>query len=76
MSRATEMYDQDLHAWALHNAALIRQGRFTEMDAEHLAEELEDMGANKKRAISRHLMRLVQHLLKYKMPAIPALLKF
>ncbi|MFO1430668.1 MAG: DUF29 domain-containing protein [Candidatus Competibacteraceae bacterium] len=67
MSTATDLYEQDPHAWALHNATLLRQGRLAEIDAEHLAEELEDMGANKKRAIARHLMRLLQHLLKYKM---------
>ena len=67
MSTANNLYEQDLHAWALHNATLLRQGHLAEVDAEHLAEELEDMGANKKRAIARHLMRLLQHLLKYKM---------
>ena len=67
MSTANDLYEQDLHAWALQNATLLRQGHLAEVDAEHLAEELEDMGANKKRAIVRHLMRLLQHLLKYKM---------
>ena len=67
MNTANNLYEQDLYAWALRNATLLRQGHLAEVDADHLAEELEDMGANKKRAITRHLMRLLQHLLKYKM---------
>jgi hypothetical protein len=67
MTDSNNLYEIDLHHWALHNAALLRQGRLTEIDVEHLAEELEDMGANRKRAIVRHLMRLIQHLLKFQM---------
>jgi hypothetical protein len=37
-------YEADLVAWARDNAALLRSGRLTEIDAAHLAEELEDMG--------------------------------
>ncbi|HYN76849.1 MAG TPA: DUF29 family protein, partial [Lamprocystis sp. (in: g-proteobacteria)] len=44
-------YDQDLYAWLTTNAELLRQGRLTEIDAEHIAEELEDMSKSERRAI-------------------------
>lgn len=37
-------YENDFHAWTLENAALLRQQRFTEIDVDHIAEELENMG--------------------------------
>ena len=32
-------YEQDLHAWAIGNAALLRQGRSSEADLENTSEE-------------------------------------
>lgn len=58
-------YDVDLIAWARDNAALLRAGRLTDIDAEHLAEELEDMGKSERRALGSHLRNLVLHLLKW-----------
>jgi hypothetical protein len=37
-------YDQDFFAWAMDTAKLLRDGRFGEIDIEHVAEELESMG--------------------------------
>ena len=37
-------YEQDFHQWIEHHITLLKQGRFNEIDAEHLIEELEDMG--------------------------------
>lgn len=58
-------YDLDLVAWALDNAALLRAGRLSEVDAEHLAEELEDLGKSERRSLGSHLRVLVTHLLKW-----------
>ena len=59
-------YDKDFYAWSLHNAALIRAGRLSEVDLENVAEEIESMGrANKRELISR-LAVLLAHLLKWK----------
>ena len=58
-------YDQDLYAWLTSNAELLRQGRLTEIDAEHIAEELEDMSKSERRAIERYLRVLILHLLKW-----------
>lgn len=58
-------YDQDLIAWAMKNAALLRAGRLDEIDAAHIAEELEDLGKSERRALGSHLRNLVMHLLKW-----------
>ena len=59
-------YDKDFYAWSLHNAALIREGKLSEVDFEHVAEEIESMGkANRRELISR-LAVLLAHLLKWK----------
>ncbi len=58
-------YDTDFHAWALRNAELLRQGRLDELDAEHIAEELESMGASERRELLNRLQVLLLHLLKY-----------
>jgi hypothetical protein len=64
-ARAYPEYDDDLVAWALTNAALLRAGRLSEVDADHLAEELEDLGKSERRALCSHMRVLVQHLLKW-----------
>jgi hypothetical protein len=57
-------YETDFYAWALHNAQLLREGRFSELDIEHLVVELEDMGSNKQELASRFII-LIAHLLKW-----------
>lgn len=58
-------YDQDFYAWVMHNANLIRQGRFAEMDALQVAEELESMGKRDKRELMSRFKILLRHLLKW-----------
>ena len=61
------LYDQDLSAWAAHNAQLLRQGQFNDLDIEHLIEELDDMGKSEFRAFESHIQNLIMHLLKWQM---------
>lgn len=63
------LYDQDFHAWALAQAAALRRAaelRFNlpDVDLEHLAEEIEDMGKSQARAVESALARIIEHLLK------------
>jgi hypothetical protein len=58
-------YDDDLVGWASANAALLRAGRLSQVDALHLAEELEDLGKSERRSLASHLCNLMQHLLKW-----------
>ena len=64
MNLSTE-YDQDFHAWILKNVELLRRGKLTEVDAEHIAEELESMGKRDLRQLRSRLQILVMHLLKW-----------
>jgi hypothetical protein len=63
---STFNYFQDFYAWATHSARLIREGRFSELDLEHIAEELESMGKNNQRELLSRLTVLLLHLLKWK----------
>ncbi len=58
-------YNKDFYAWTLRNAELIRQGRLSDIDAENIAEELEDMGKSEVRRLESHLTVLITHLLKW-----------
>jgi hypothetical protein len=58
-------YDDDLVGWASANAALLRAGRLSQVDALHLAEELEDLGKSERRSLASHVCDLMQHLLKW-----------
>jgi hypothetical protein len=59
-------YDQDFYAWTMHNAQLLREGRFNEIDRTNIAEELESMGKSQKRALNSRLTVLLAHLLKWR----------
>lgn len=59
------LYDKDFYEWAIRNAELMRQGRFSEIDVENIAEELESMGRSEKREFINRLAVLLAHLLKW-----------
>lgn len=59
-------YEKDFYAWSLHNAQLIREKHFSEVDTDHLAEELESMGKSEKRELTHRLAVLLMHLLKWR----------
>lgn len=59
------LYDTDFYTWALEQARLLREGRLSELDIEHLAEEIEDMGKSEARGLQSQLERLIAHLLKW-----------
>ncbi len=58
-------YEEDFYGWISANIGLLKQKRFGEMDIDHLIEELEDMGNNKKHALISRLAQLIFHLLKW-----------
>ena len=64
--KAHHTYDKDFYGWALHNAALMRQGKLGEIDLDNVAEELESMGKSDKRALINRFAVLLAHLLKWK----------
>ncbi len=58
-------YDGDVVAWANEQAALLRAGRFTELDIEHIADEVEDVGKSERRELMNRMALLLAHLLKW-----------
>ncbi len=65
MSKLATVYEQDFYAWATRNAELLRQGKLTEIDIEHIAEELESMGRRDRHELVSRLKILLGHLLKW-----------
>jgi hypothetical protein len=63
---ASQIYDTDLVVWAETNAPLLRQGRLSEIDGLHIAEELEDVGKSERRSLASHLRNLLLHLIKWR----------
>lgn len=59
------LYDLDFYAWANEQARLLRAGRLSEADVEHIAEEIESMGRSEKRELVSRLTVLLLHLLKW-----------
>jgi hypothetical protein len=58
------LYDTDFVEWTAHTADLLRQGRFDEVDLEHVVEEIGDMGKLDLRAVRSQLRRMLMHLIK------------
>jgi hypothetical protein len=59
-------YEGDFFAWTQHTAALLREGRFVDVDVAHVAEEIEDMGKRDRRVVEGRLEVLVAHLLQWR----------
>lgn len=65
MGTATKtLYDTDFVEWAGQTAELLRARRLNELDLEHLAEEIQDMGNSERSAVSSQLHRMLKHLVK------------
>jgi hypothetical protein len=65
MSRNSTGYEDDFFAWTAEQAQLLRTGRFSQLDVENVAEEIESMGRRDKREIESRLEVLLMHLLKW-----------
>jgi len=58
-------YERDFQGWINQHIALLKMGKFNEIDVEHLIEELEDMGKSNIRELENRLVILIAHLLKW-----------
>ncbi len=59
------LHTADFFGWIMQQADLLRAGRLAEIDREHLAEEIEDMGRSLQRELVNRLTVLLLHLLKW-----------
>lgn len=62
---AKTLYEQDFHAWTVHQAGLLRSGDLSGLDLENLAEEVESIGRQERRELRNRLKALLLHLLKW-----------
>lgn len=62
---ARARYEDDLYTWANEQVALLRAGRLDEIDAENIAEELGDVGAEQYDKLESVLEVLLMHILKW-----------
>jgi Domain of unknown function DUF29 len=60
-----QLYDRDFYAWANEQAGLLRAGKLSDADIEHIAEEIESLGKSEKRELVSRLRVLLLHLLKW-----------
>ena len=61
-----DQYDRDFLAWTRTTATRLRRGRFREINIEHVAEEIEDMGKRDVDELCSRTEVLIAHLLKWK----------
>ncbi len=61
---ADSLYEADFAAWSFHQAELVRERRFDELDIENIAEEIEGLGRNRRQELYRRMARLIEHLIK------------
>lgn len=66
----TSLYDDDIYAWAEQQAAALRRVAATrtdlpnELDLDHIAEEIGDLGKSELHATTSFLFRALEHLAK------------
>jgi hypothetical protein len=58
-------YENDIVAWAKEQAYLLRSGKLSVLDIEHIAEEIEDVGKSEQRELASRMSVLLSHLLKW-----------
>jgi Domain of unknown function DUF29 len=60
------LYDEDFYAWTQQQADLLRRLPVidNELDIEHIAEEIEDLGRSDLRAAQSLCQHIIEHLLK------------
>lgn len=61
----TSLYDEDYYTWAVGQADAARRRSANEIDWDHVAEELESLGASEERELYSRYVILLQHLLKW-----------
>ncbi|MDK3155777.1 DUF29 domain-containing protein [Kamptonema cortianum] len=59
------LYETDFYAWTQHQAILLRKQQWSQLDLDHLIEEIESLGKQQRRELRNRLSVLIGHLLKW-----------
>ncbi len=65
----SDLYDYDFFGWTNLQVQLLREGRIAEVDLDHIAEEIEDLGKSRQQELRNRLAVLLMHLLKWQFQA-------
>jgi hypothetical protein len=63
--QSTPLYDTDIIAWANEQARLLRTGCLDQLDIEHIAEEIEDVGKSEQRELANRMAVLLADLIQW-----------
>jgi Domain of unknown function DUF29 len=58
-------YDSDFYAWSQEQGRLVREGRWSEVDGENVAEEIESLGREQFNKLESAIRVLIMHMLKW-----------
>jgi len=61
----SSLYDTDFFEWTQYVGEGLRQGRLSEADLEHVAEEIVDMGKRDRRELRSRMIVFLMHLMKW-----------
>jgi len=59
-------YEEDFYGWTVTNISLLKQGKFNEVDMDHIIEEIESLGRSNRRELISRLGVLIAHLMQWK----------
>ena len=62
-------HEKDFYGWAVANVALLKQGRFNEVDIENVIEEIDALGRAEENELVNRLSLIIAHLLKWQYQA-------
>ena len=62
---AAALYEEDFLAWTELMSAALEIRNVADLDWEHLAEEIRDLGISQKRSLTSHLENVMLHLIKW-----------
>jgi hypothetical protein len=60
----SDLHEHDFYAWSKAQADLLRAGRYSDLDLEHLIEEVDDLGESLKRSVRSRMRTIIEYLLK------------
>lgn len=60
----SDLYERDYMAWLDEQARLLRAGDWAAVDAAHLIEEVESLGASERNALASRIAVILEHLIK------------
>jgi len=61
----SSLYDLDFYRWIQQQVAALRARQLSELDLDHLIEEMEAVGRSEKRSLVSSLSLVLMHLLKW-----------